>query len=519
MDMQISENKYRLIAENTSDLICTTTFSSKPVYTYVSPSYKKLLGYEPDEMIGKNPFEFMHPDEREKITLLLKKNLRIKNKQSLNKKETEHFERYESQIKSKSGKWYYLENTANLIGDEILFISKDITESKHLEEKFASIYALTEATLNSIENGILVIDNKGKVLKNNAKFEELWHIPKEIIEHKENEKLIDFILDQIINPEQFKTKIKKLCNNPEIYSQDILNFKDGRIFERFSRPVFIKGTPSARLLSFRDITERKKTEKEIQKTQELLQQMNEKLEIKVKDRTSDIEKLLRQKDEFVNQLGHDLKNPLGPLIQLLPILKKDVPDEKSKGIIEILIRNVTHMKNLVTKTVQLAHLNSPSTTICSDNINLLNEIVMALENNSQSLIKQNITIINNIHENIMVKADEIYLIELFNNLINNAVKYSPNGSTITINAIDDEEFITTSIKDNGMGLTNAQISHIFDEFYKADSSRHDFESSGLGLPICKRIVDKQGGRIWAESEGLGKGSTFYFTLPSVKINK
>jgi len=62
-------------------------------------------------------------------------------------------------------------------------------------------------------------------------------------------------------------------------------------------------------------------------------------------------------------------------------------------------------------------------------------------------------------------------------------------------------------------MNEKQLSHLFEEFYKADWSRHDFDSSGLGLPICKRIVEKHAGKIWAESEGIGKGTTMYFTLP------
>jgi signal transduction histidine kinase len=77
-----------------------------------------------------------------------------------------------------------------------------------------------------------------------------------------------------------------------------------------------------------------------------------------------------------------------------------------------------------------------------------------------------------------------------------------------------QDIVQVSVKDTGIGMTEKEIKKIFDEYYKADSSRHDFDSSGLGMPICKRIVEKHGGKIWAESDGKGKGSIFYFTLPA-----
>ena len=100
-----------------------------------------------------------------------------------------------------------------------------------------------------------------------------------------------------------------------------------------------------------------------------------------------------------------------------------------------------------------------------------------------------------------------------NNIITNAIKYSNDGGIISIHAEDKDNEVHLSIKDNGIGMTQDQLERLFDEFYKADESRHDFESSGLGLPIAKRIVEKHGGKIWVESEGIGMGSTFHFTLP------
>ena len=83
----------------------------------------------------------------------------------------------------------------------------------------------------------------------------------------------------------------------------------------------------------------------------------------------------------------------------------------------------------------------------------------------------------------------------------------------TIDAVKENDFMEISISDAGVGMTKKQMKHIFEEFYKADKSRHDFESSGLGLTICKRIVEKHGGKIWVKSPGIGKGTTVFFTMP------
>jgi len=177
-------------------------------------------------------------------------------------------------------------------------------------------------------------------------------------------------------------------------------------------------------------------------------------------------------------------------------------------------RNLDYMKNLVIKTIELARLNSPNTKFSFDKINLSEIVKIDIEKNKNLFELSNITVDNKINEKIFVQADKLRLEELFDNLIVNAVKYSPDGGLITIDAKEDKDFIKISVTDSGMGMSKDQLEHIFEEFYKIDESRHDFDSSGLGLPICKRIVEKHGGRIWAESAGLGKGTSMEFTIPS-----
>ena len=281
------------------------------------------------------------------------------------------------------------------------------------------------------------------------------------------------------------------------------------------RPVIENGKVEKLLCIVRDVTERKKAEIELKNTHEELKDLNKTLEEKVKERTVEVTKLLAQKDEFVNQLGHDLKNPLNPLVNLLPLVEKREKDPKSKEMLQVINRNIDYMKNLVVKTIELARLNAPGTEFNVKDVNVINQVNSVIEKNKLLFDNNKIKIQNKIDCDLYLKADELRLEELFDNLINNSIKYSREFGEIIIDAKADDDFVIISIKDKGMGMSKKQIGHVFEEFYKADPSRHDFDSSGLGLPICKRIVERHGGKIWAKSDGIGTGTTIYFTIPLV----
>ena len=193
--------------------------------------------------------------------------------------------------------------------------------------------------------------------------------------------------------------------------------------------------------------------------------------------------------------------------------------DEDKELLDVVVRNIYYMRDLVTKTIDLAKLNSDKIELNIEETNLLSELEYVIKNNEILLKNSNLNIINNINNKIIVKADKLRLNELFNNLLINSIKYSQKcGGDIIVDAIENEKMITVSIKDAGIGMTENQINNIFNEFYKADDSRHDLDSSGLGLSICKRIIKKHGGKIWAESLGKGKGSTFYFNIPIGRLS-
>jgi len=386
---------------------------------------------------------------------------------------------------------------------------RDITDRKKYEE---ALYDSRERYRTIFENSavaIMATDDKENIISWNAYTEKMLGMDKNDLYMKsvkslypedEWKKIREENLRQKGMQHHFETRMLKKNNEPiDIdISLSIIKDKDGTI------------TGSIGVI--RDITKRKIAENELNKEHQQLISINQNLEEIVGQRTAEVKNLLKQKDEFIYQLSHDLKTPLTPLNSLLPVVRKKVEDEELKKYLDLAIQNVGYMKNLVQKTITLAILNSTSVEFEIENVKIWDIIERVTKKHDNISGKNNIKIENLIVKDVMIKADKLRFEELMDNLISNAIKYTPEGGKIEINSERQGDLMRFSVRDTGVGMTKEQSEKVFNEFYKADKSRHDFQSSGLGPSICKRIVDKHGGKIWVESEGLGKGSTFYFTF-------
>jgi signal transduction histidine kinase len=250
--------------------------------------------------------------------------------------------------------------------------------------------------------------------------------------------------------------------------------------------------------------------------QDQLTTLNQELEERVEQRTEKIKQLLRQKDAFVNQLSHDLKTPLTPLVALLPMVANRTEDTESKRMLGLVIENVNYMKNLTEMTLQLARINSSSVGLKPERVDLASEIRNIIECLSPVFEENGIKVVNNTTVPLVVEADRMLIKGLLHNLISNAVKYTNGNGVVTFGITMSGGNVKVSVKDNGVGMAEEQLKHVFEEFYKVDDSRNDRSSTGLGLAICQRIIEKHGGKIWAESQGIGHGTTVHFTLPTIQ---
>jgi PAS domain S-box-containing protein len=397
----------------------------------------------------------------------------------------------------------------------------DVTEQKRMERNYKKFKTISDRA----EYGSIIYDYNGYIFYVNLSFAKMHGYKIDELIGKNIS-----IFYQKNHYEIFK-KLNRELNKCSSFSGKELwhKRKNGQIFPILMTSTAIKDD-NKNLIFFAatiiDITDIKNVEKELQdyaeelKTkndelqniQEKLAELNSNLELKVKQRTGEVMRLLNQKDAFINQLSHDLKTPLTPIIALLPILRSYSKDEDSKELISIFEKNVNCIKTMVDKTIDLAKYNSKDFSLIFQNINLYLYINKFIEKYMKNKY-DNIQIKNNIDTNIFVMANPSKLYQICDIIFSNALKYSEeNKIKIKINAETDDNIIVLSISDNGIGMTKEQMDHIFEEFYKVDESRHDLRSHGLSLTICKKIVEHHGGRIWAKSSGPGKGSTFYFTL-------
>lgn len=154
-------------------------------------------------------------------------------------------------------------STLTLNNNSAYGIAQDITLRKKLDLELKNSIALTEATFESIQSGLLVASNRGNIIKTNANFIRMWNVPEEIIASGDDNKLLESVIGQILDPESFIARISELYENPEAESIDLIYLKDGHIFERISKPMYIGDKSHGRVWSFLDITERFIAEKKL----------------------------------------------------------------------------------------------------------------------------------------------------------------------------------------------------------------------------------------------------------------
>ncbi len=232
---------------------------------------------------------------------------------------------------------------------------------------------------------------------------------------------------------------------------------------------------------------------------------------------SEMARLMRVRKEFVANVSHELRTPLTAIVGYAETLK-DTPPENAKDsgrFIEIILRNARHMATMVEDLLSLSRIESGAVpmnplplkaeTILADIATACSPLTAARGQNLNFQIEPGLTIM----------ADAHFLAQVFRNLVENACRYAPEGTTISISGKScDKNMGLFTVRDEGPGIPAPDLTRVFERFYRVEKHRSSPASTGLGLAICKHIVERHGGVIWAEE---GPGGIFHFTIPLAKL--
>jgi len=390
--------------------------------------------------------------------------------------------------------------------------------------KLLDVVPLAHDTIfNNIGDGVVVLDELNIVVDVNSAAESIFKLKK-----------------QDVAGQPYTSAFRDYTNLPplkpdlqEARTAIILGQEAQRHYEVLLSPIVLHQHFGGHLLLLHDDTERRKLEAESKERVRLETELfereraNQQLEMKVTERTEQLEEAVviakesnKVKTRFLTNMSHELRTPLISIIGFSQMLQ----DENLGGLnarqaeyINDIADSGRHLLSLINDILDLSRAQAGKMELDKNPVN-----IKSLLQTSQSIIKdralaQNIKIEIQVAEEIKdleIDIDERRVKQVMLNLLSNAVKFSPDGGTITIQANRAEGQIFISVADSGIGINPEEQKKIFQEFYQVNNDiKNNTPGTGLGLTICKNIVEQHGGKIRVESEGMKKGSRFIFSLP------
>ncbi|MEQ9280757.1 MAG: PAS domain S-box protein [Balneola sp.] len=381
-------------------------------------------------------------------------------------------------------------------------VVRDVTEKKKAEKELMEISSRLSTLLNNLSTGILMEEPDHTILHINECLLDLFGSkvsPEEMV--GEN---IRYLMPELMglfkNPDDFAEKTLSIVDNKEPVNGQHLELKDGRTFERDFIPIKYQGKYLGNVWQYRDVTQKKESEKELIKALEIERNYNE------------------LNKNFVSMVSHEFRTPLTSIhstAELLLLFGERFKGKELKKRIERIYNSSIKMDSLIQDVLTIGKLESENTDIENSEFNIsrmINDTIEVLS--AEGLAGKTVEVINK-GSDTKVYCDENLMGLTLRNLLENAGKYSPKADKILVTYSVSNKGLEISCQDFGIGIPESDQETIFESF-KRGSNTEDIKGTGLGLPIVKKAVNKMGGTINLKSE-INKGTKISIKLPNQNI--
>ncbi len=445
--------------------------------TYISPQIESLLGYAGSEWLTDTGLwrRALHPDDRERVLA-----------------------EYTSAVEDKSGfectyRLLRRDGEAVWVRDSSAFVSEgtrsyrqgfivDVTEQKQSAAQVERNAALMRGLIDGTVDGITLTDRAGRIVIANQpmlRFAKELDFPRTGVMH---ERLLG-MAEAMIDRERFERRMRELAASPDVESADEFELRDSeRVFQGYTRPLFGgDGAYLGRVWTLRDVTETRQVD--------------------------------RIKDSLVATVSHELRTPLTSIVGYLELLGTgETPlGSEDERFVEIVRRNAARLQRMVEELLFLSRVDAGGLELEHEEIDVLEIARAALGSADPAAAAKRIALEFEGPHVLKMSADGNRLGQVFDNLISNAIKFTPERGRVKVSLGSDESTFIASVADTGAGIPKEEQPRLFERFFRSSATR-DVPGTGLGLTIVRAIVEAHGGSILCSSRP-GEGTTFTFTLP------
>lgn len=356
---------------------------------------------------------------------------------------------------------------------------------------------MMQATLDSTTDAIVVTDMNGNVRDFNEKYAQMMGATLAELNKGNVNKLRLKFSARFKDPEGFVARVMEIYRTAPAETFEVMEWKDGTILERYSQVQLLDGKAVGRVWSFRDVTERKRAEENLEAAKIAAENANQ------------------AKDDFLASLSHELRTPLTPAMVAASYLAENesLPLEFREDVTAIW-RNVQLEAQLIDDLLDVTRIERGKIEVHHEVVDVHRLLHSAAEIVGSDMSKKEIELVIDLGAaNHHIWADPVRIQQVFWNLMNNAVKFTPQKGRISIRSFNTGKQFVFEISDTGIGIEPERAARIFEPFHQGERSiTRRFGGLGLGLTISKTLLDLHGGTISVESAGKDKGTTFRVSL-------